>query len=222
MNSLNCNKGFTLVELMVSVALLAIISVLTYAAIQSAFHTYDRLSNQGREQSRFVAALGVINEDMANLVARPVRTNENTKKNAFHVDGVEGEYLVEFTRGGLFVYQLEGEEIIAMGLASPQTGLARVAYGFRENGFYRYEWTVLDPQESTEESAHQQLLFENVADVQIIAYSQDQDGKLREEYQWPPVEGSQAALLLPVAISIRFFFQDKGEYVLFFPGVNNG
>lgn len=224
MNSVNGNKGFTLVELMVSVALLAIVSVLTYAAIQSAFQTYERLSTQGRDQSRFVAALGVINEDMANLVARPVRAGETDKRDAFRLEGLEGEYLVEFTRGGLFVYQLDGEELKTMGLASPQTGLARVAYGFRDNSFYRHEWTVLDPQERTEELVHRQLLFENVADAQVIAYSQDQDGELREEYQWPPVEGrnSNAALLLPVAVSIRFLFQDKGEYVLFFPGVSNG
>ena len=218
------NEGFTLIELMVSVALLAIISVMTFSAIQSAFGVYERLFVQARQQSHFVIALGILNDDMANLIARPVRVTEETSKDAFHLEGSEGEYLLEFTRGGLFVYRLDETELKSMGLASPQTDMARIAYYFADDAFYRYEWTTLDPEERTEENAKKQVLLENVEEVQIVAYSQDEDGALQEEYQWPPVEGSDdnAALLLPVAVSILIRLQDQGEHFLFFPGVSSG
>lgn len=218
----NRYKGFTLIELMVSVALLAIISVMTFSAIQSAFNTYEKLAVQSRAQSLFVAAMNIINDDMANLVARPVRTTQATSLEAFHLEGLEGEYIVEFTRGGIFVYQFEEEQLKVMGLASPQTDLARVAYQFVDRTLYRYEWTTLDAQERIVEAASQQVLFENVEDVQIIAYSRDQDGELQEEYQWPPAEGRNKELLLPVAISILVHLENRGEFVFFLPGLSSG
>ena len=218
------DAGFTLIELLVSVALLAIISVMTFSAIQTAFNVYEKLFVQARQQSHFVIALGILNDDMANLIARPVRVTEGTRRDAFYLEGSEGDYLVEFTRGGLYVYRLDETELRSMGLASPQTDLARIAYHFADNTFYRYEWTTLDPRERSEENAKKRALLKNVEEVQIVAYSQDRDGALREEYQWPPVEGARdrAALLLPVAVSILIRFQNQGEHVLFFPGVNSG
>ena len=216
------NRGFTLVELMVSVALLAIISLITFSAIQSAFNTYEKLAVRTRSQSLFVTSLNIISDDMVNLVSRPVRITGRTRVDAFHLTGIEGEYMVEFTRRGIFIYQLEAEQLKNMRLANPQTDLARIAYQFTDSTLYRYVWRNLDVEERHAEDATKQVLFDNVEDVQIFAYSQDKDGELQEEYTWPPVKGKNRNLLLPVALSIKVQLQGGEDFEFFFPGVSSG
>ena len=217
-------RGFTLVEVMVAVALLALLSIVTFSAVQSALRSFESLTTKTQRQSELATALGILNDDFYNMSPRPVRNAPSTHREAFLVRGPEETYFVEFTRAGLPVYKLSGEQLKSLGLASPQTGLARVAYQFTEEAIYRYEWAVLDADRSQDQDAieaRRALILSDVDDVQILTYSRDRDGSLREEPSWPPVSARRQETLsqLPQAVSLLIRLQDLGELELFYAGV---
>ncbi len=215
-----CERGFTLIELMVAVTLLAVLLVMVFSATSSALRSFDRLTDGTGRQTQLASALSIINDDFYNLVPRPVRTGQNTHRESFRMRGSEELFFVEFTRGGLPVYDIPPTQLKRMNLASPQTGMARVAYRFTEEGLYRYEWGVLDaehfPEEETE--MHRTLILEKVDDIQILSYSRDKDGALRAETVWPPVKSDKRKAMkeLPKAVSLLIRLQDMGEIELFY------
>lgn len=214
--------GFTLVELMVAVALFAILSTITFAAIQSALRSFEALTTKTHRQSELATALGILNDDFYNMSPRPIRNAPNVQREAFLARGPEETYFVEFTRAGLPIYKLPGEQLRSLGMASPQTGLARVAYQFTEEAIYRYEWNVLDADRSAATAeTRRALILSGVDDVQVLTYSRDRDGALREQPSWPPVSARKQEALrqLPQAVSVLIRLQDLGELELFYAGV---
>ena len=224
MNKQGDNKGFTLIEIMVAVALLAIISVLVFSSINSSFKSYEILAQRSKSQSEFARVFSVINDDLINIVPRPIRRGENQREGAFVFDGDTSEYLVEFTRGGSSIIDEDAETLREMNIDNPQTGLSRVGYKFAEETLYRYEWAILDRDRGTDiPEDYESVLLEEVSDVQVLVYSARRDGSLQEETRWPATALSGRSrgkeyLILPAGISLRIILKDDREYFLFLPG----
>lgn len=218
------SRGFTLIEIMVSVALLAVVSVLVFSAINSAFNSYEVLVKRSKSQSEFASVFSIINDDLVNIVPRPIRTASNKREGAFVFDLVASEYLIEFTRSGTSIINQDAQTIRQMGIDSPQTGLSRVAYKFADETLYRYEWGILDRDKQAENTLDREsALLKEVADVQVIAYSVTQDSALQEETRWPATSltgrsRTKEFLILPGGVSLRIFLKDGKEFFLFFPG----
>lgn len=116
--------GFTLVEMLVSLALFAIIAsvatMLTFTATRAAAATGTRLATVSAAN----AAAGLLAADLAQAAARPVLADDGTLVPAF----VTTESGIVLTRRGLRV----------------APGLARVAWGIAPAGLVRQTWPSLD------------------------------------------------------------------------------
>ncbi|MBE8182899.1 MAG: prepilin-type N-terminal cleavage/methylation domain-containing protein [Candidatus Portiera sp.] len=217
-------RGFTLIELMVAVGLLAILSTLVFSSINSAFQSFDSLSNRGRIQSGFAGVVSILNDDFINISPRAVRTSTNTREAAFVFNDQNSEYLLQFTRSGASIIDGENERIKQLGIASPQVGFSRVAYRFADSTLYRYEWGILDrDKKNLDDFAQESVLIEDVYDVQVIVYSANKDNSLSEQTKWPATALTRRSvkkefLILPAAVSLRIILEDSREFVLFFPG----
>lgn len=223
----NKSAGFTLIELMVSVTLLAIISVLVFSSIRAAFSSFETIALKSSSQSELVSTLGIINDDLINIVPRPVRVAPNKQLGAFISEGSSGEYLLEFTRGGMQIINTEGSRLKSLGLSSPQTGLARIAYRFSDESLYRYVWGILDTDLEDSAFERENVLLSDLSDVQVLTYSLTEDNILQEETRWPATAIStrnpnNKLLLLPAAVALLIKFKDGKEFSLFFPGSAGG
>lgn len=221
----NQKRGFTLIELMVSIGLLAILSVMVFSSISSAFQSFESLSNRGRIQSGFAGVISILNDDFINVSPRAIRTtNTNMREAAFIFNDQNSEYLIQFTRSGASIIDGEFDRIKQLGIDNPQTGFSRVAYKFADSTLYRYEWGILDrDKKNIDDYAHESILIEDVYDVQILVYSANKDGSLNEQSKWPATSITRRSvkkefLILPAAVSIRIILEDSREFLLFFPG----
>lgn len=111
------DRGFTLIEMLVSLAIFALIGVSAYQVLASAALVSEREQERTENMHELDRALRIIERDLRQVVNRPVR-DEFGQKHALS-GSVEGE--LEFTRGG---------NDNPLGLA--RSDLLRVSYSLRE------------------------------------------------------------------------------------------
>lgn len=126
--------GFTLVEMMVALAIFAMLSVAGVALLQSASSSQLVVKERLSDLSEGARAVAMIEADLAQAVPRPVRISAATTAPAFSGSGSEiaGQIFV-LTRAGLA--NLDD---------SPRPELERVAYAVENGALKRVSWSMLD------------------------------------------------------------------------------
>jgi general secretion pathway protein J len=125
----NRQRGFSLIELLVALAVFATMAALAYGGLDSIARTRAEL---GRQQDAFrdlMRGVGLIERDLRQAIARPVRGNYGEPLPA--LTGNSGH--IEFTRTGFANPQAE-----------PRSNLERVLYEFDDDALKRGVYPVLD------------------------------------------------------------------------------
>ena len=181
--------GFSLIELLVAVAVFAIMSALAYGGLNSIAHTRAGLARQEDAFRDLMRAVGALQRDLHAATARPVRGNFGQDLPAF-LGAVDH---LEFTRLGFANPQAE-----------PRSNLERVFYELDAGMLKRGRYAVLDRAPTTAPT---------LADLKIKI------GDFRLHYldadnhwldAWPPPQSSDPTLL-PRAVQWRLRTQDDGE-----------
>ncbi|MFC6635655.1 type II secretion system minor pseudopilin GspJ [Microbulbifer taiwanensis] len=207
-SSLN-QRGFTLIEILVVLVLVSIISIGSYALLDT-FNSTDRaLEIRAEELRRFSMAMYRIDDDLRQLTARPVKNAYNGYEPALRGDTDE----FEFTRLG--AANLTGE---------PRGELQRLGYsiGFVEDEelsgleedsgalLLRSRWRVLDRAPDSEPVAEPLLL--GVDSLNLRYYDPDTEAWLS---QWPPVTArsstAEVDTSLPEAVELVLTTRAGGE-----------
>ena len=111
--------GFTLIEILIALAVFAILSTITSSAIYHAFNTRARVTLQADRLSALQLAITVLNRDTQQIISRSVRGDGLQV-----VPALIGEpHYLEFTR---------------------QNPLTRVAFSCRKSQLVRRRWDTLD------------------------------------------------------------------------------
>ena len=158
-------RGFTLLELVVAIALLAVVSSLGYASLR-----YLQTSASGAETHlaalrQLQVAIAVFERDLRNVAPRSVSVGLAARNPA--LTGAELE--VALTRGGLT--RAPGETA---------SGLLRVGYHFRNGELRRRVWPVLDQPAGGANSEERVLL----AGLESVSFRYaDSDGGWRGVWQ---------------------------------------
>ena len=201
--------GFTLIEVLIAMAIFATVSVIAFTGLQSSMQIQERLQIAMEDASDLQLAMTVLQQDLASLVRRPIRPAfGNDRLPAFDEDppaeqGVLGVYtcMLGFTTVGTVATKGFGDH------------MRRIAYCLdTENRLVRLVWRVLDRAQDTTFSEN--VLLEGVEFLEVtLDWPED-----RIEYR----EGSVAWLeLMPESIEIELQLEDLRIYKRVFRGLDN-
>ncbi|MCX4024955.1 type II secretion system minor pseudopilin GspJ [Endozoicomonas sp. SM1973] len=163
-------NGFTLLELLIAIALFSIVSI-------AAFRLFDTVANtkQATEKSltrinQLQRALLIIEKDLSQITPRPIRNELGDKQPAF-IANKDG-FLIEFSKAGWRNPSY-----------AKRSNIQRVAYIFEasDGQLIRQYWLALD--RPGEIKPKQQVLIEKLQNVSVRFL--DQDRKWKTEWSTP-------------------------------------
>jgi general secretion pathway protein J len=194
-------RGFTLLEVMVAVGVMALVATGAYLAIDAASRSSEATREALQRFERVDRAWALMETDFRNAVARLTRLYYGPPLPAMSVE-FNSEYRMTFLRGGR-----------ANPLLLPRTELARVGYRLEDGVLWRDIW--YDPARIEPELATQQKLVDGVKEVLVRVLpptaQQVENGNWLEE--WP---GTLPPMALPVAVEVTLTLEDMGEVTRLF------
>ena len=200
--------GFTLVEVLIALAITAFVSMIAYTSLSTVMTGVERLSENTDRIYAVNRAFMIISRDLRQFVARPVRDEFGELEPAL-TGGELARFALSFTRTGW--HNPNGH---------PRSNLQRVNYRLEDEALWRDTYPVLDRTADTEPDSV--LLLQGVETLQVaflgtLEELQTQSGSAAPDTRnwaenWVSDGGAPgAALVPPVAVEIRLQLQEWGE-----------
>jgi general secretion pathway protein J len=186
-------SGFTLIEILVALALFGILASITSGAMYYAFNARARVSEQADKINTLQLALSIIEQDFSQIIARTSYGND------FHVFPAfigSADY-IELTRGGIPNPQNSAH----------RSTLKRVAYLCANNRLVRRSWSAVDM--PNREHYHDQRLLSNLKHCHFAFL--DTHLQLHQEWDNAFAKLPRNAPPLPKAIQVNFTLTDWGK-----------
>ena len=194
-------RGFTLIETVVSLLLLAVVSVLSYQAVEVVLGTNERSRGDLVEETKLQRAWQIIGRDILHLRPRLYADGLGAVEPAYITD--TSEFGVRFSRGG-------GPMV-----RTNPSGLRRVEYFINENQqLVRQSWAITESPRLSDGSS--MALINDVTEVRFehltrsYFYSED----------WPPINEQHSPTSLPKMIRVIIELDGERETSKLFPGLS--
>jgi len=188
-------SAFTLIEVLVSLAIFAILAALAYGVLNQTLANAEMLSERMDRMQAVQRTMRILSEDLFQLTPRPVRLELGDDYGAALQTSLVTGFALELTRGGW-----------NNPLALPRGTLQRAAYRIEEDKLLRYHWNVLDRTFSNELIGV--TLLDGVENI-VFRFMRD-NGEWTD--QWPP-QGATGSLGLrqrPRAVEIVLTLKGEG------------
>lgn len=186
-------RGFTLLELLIAVAIFAVVGVMAYGGLQAVLGQQVIARDNADRFREIQFAVQQVSRDLYQLQPRPVREQLGDGHRSAVLADARQRYGVEFTRGGW-----------TNPLGQPRAAIQRVAYELDEDRLLRLHWFVPD-HTLTEEPVEREILS-GVRDFRLRFFS----GAGWSD-EWPPGLSAQDPAMLPVALEFVIELEDVGE-----------
>jgi general secretion pathway protein J len=192
----NRSQGFTLIEIMVAVAIFSVMSLLAWGALGQSLSNADMLTERMQRLQNIQRTIRYLSSDLSQTVPRSIRSELGDAQVPSVLSRFGADFALELTHGGW------GNPI---GL--PRSTLQRSAYRIEDDELIRYHWNVLDRTYSNEPVAI--TLLDEVESLVFRFY--DDSGQTFEI--WPPQDaaGGVGLRLRPRAVEIILTLPDEGE-----------
>jgi len=190
--------GFTLVELLVAMAILALLASVSFRGLSSILEAEAHVQSETRRWNDVAVVIAQFGRDLSLAVPRPVRGSSGEVLAAMVISGPSDEI-----RGQIVVTRLGDSDS-----ASSQSGLRRIGYRLRAGVLEYLSWPAADSAPAAMPSVNPVL--ENVADLQLRAL--DQNGIW--SVVWPA--GPQANAL-PRAVEAQIVLAGGARITRIFP-----
>ncbi|HEY0963935.1 MAG TPA: type II secretion system minor pseudopilin GspJ [Pseudomonadales bacterium] len=204
-------RGFTLVELLLALGISALIATLAYAGLGTAIDASAGMQREVRRLADLQRALNIVEEDLAQVVPRPIVNGFGSDEPAFR-GGRFQDVLLEFTRGGV---------------ANPQdlarSELQRVRYVLDDGRLWRQWWNALD-RASESQQPQSALLLEDVESADVAFLVPAEPGAAPVDFQqittggalwtgdWSSARvGADRVAPLPIAVDLKLRLAEFGE-----------
>ncbi|NNM62114.1 MAG: type II secretion system minor pseudopilin GspJ [Steroidobacteraceae bacterium] len=188
--------GFTLIEILVAMLILAIMSGLAYGTYREARISAERTETALKRTRQIEFGMRIMVQDFSQIVPRPIRDPLGQTRIPCLIGGTGDTDLVEMTRDGWS--NTAGEQ---------RSTLQRVSYQLVGTVLKRSYFTVLDP--TSNDKPIVQNLLHGVTGVQIRYLDMNQNWSV----QWPPagLPQSEQWTYRPAAVEIIIKFKDWGR-----------
>jgi general secretion pathway protein J len=186
-------RGFSLLEVLVAVAIFAVLSALAYGALDAVVRARAQAQESAQALAALQAAVGALERDLREAVARPVR-------------GASGERLPALAGSATAV---ELSHAAFASLASEASArLGRSAWALSGTQLRRVRWPVLDRAPRSEPVVRD--LLDGVGSLRLRYL--DADGDWRDS--WPPRDGPESQPeRLPRAVEFSLSGESFGAIV---------
>lgn len=187
-------RGFTLLELLVAVAVFAVLAAMSYGGLSSVLETGEAARAQGERLKDLQLTLAWLERDIGQMVDRASRDEYGDPRPALEIAGPEG---------GLFALTRAGRP---NPLGDARSSLQRVSYGLQDDALVRASWTMVDRAPGSRPARATLLGAVEALELRVL----DSAGEWHEA--WPPLTaaGGEAGGL-PAAVEITLRLEDLGE-----------
>jgi len=201
-------RGFSLIEVLIALAITAFVSMVAYTSISAALAGVESLRENAGRTYDVNRAWMIITRDLRQLALRPVR-DEFGQVEPVLTGGDLARFPLSFTRTGWHNPN-----------RYPRSHLQRVNYRLEDEALWRDSYPVLDRAANTEAQSvkllddveYMELKF--LADVTLLSERRDDEALRTEDWadNWVNEVGvSGAQLAPPAALEIRLQLNDWGE-----------
>ena len=187
------HKGFTLIEVLVAMAIFGVLSMLAYMTLGQTLANSEMLTERMDRLQAVQRTMRFLSNDLLQAAPRPVRLELGDSLGPAVLTSLSGEFALELTHGGW-----------GNPAGLPRSTLQRSAYRLEDDELVRYHWNVLDRTFANEPIAN--VLLNNVESL-LFRYLIDDD---EWSEVWPP-QGRPDVRARPRAVEIVLTLADEGE-----------
>ena len=189
-------RGFTLIEVLVAMAIFGIMTVLAYEALGQSLTNAELLNGRMDRMRSIQQTMRLLVQDLRQVAPRPVRDAFGEGWRPAILTSLGSDFAIELTRAGW-----------PNPAGLPRATQQRVAYRIQDDQLVRLHWLTLDPTVSDDPVAS--VLLEEIDSI-VFNYV-DAAGEVSEV--WPPTENQAGAGLTsrPRAVEIVLTLPDEGE-----------
>ncbi len=193
--------GFTLLELLVALAIFGLLSVMSYSGLRSVLEQSAATEQEANRLGRVQKIYLLMQRDIEQVVPRPVRDEYGAE-----LPPLSGAEVLQLTRGGW-----------RNPLGHARSTLQRVAYAIEDEQLVRYTWSVLD--RAQDSLPVKQSLTDEVTQMDVRYLDADE-----WKTSWSGVDDNAPAaalpgittVLLPKAVEISLEHKQYGRLVWLF------
>lgn len=188
-------KGFTLIEVMVALAVFGVMSLLAYMSLGQTLANADMLTERMDRLQSIQRTMSYLSSELLQAVPRSVRVELGDAPVPALQSSFGTDFALQLTHGGW-----------PNPAGVPRSTLQRTAYRIEDGELIRYHWNVLDRTVSNTPLAT--VMLEEVESL-TFRFLQVNDEWTE---QWPPLAaqgGSNAGL--PRAVEVVLVLTDEGE-----------
>lgn len=188
--------GFTLIEVLVALAVFGVMSLLAYMSLGQTLSNSDMLSERMDRLQSVQRTISYLSSELLQTVPRSIRADLGIEPLPALQSSLGSEFALQLTHGGW-----------PNSAGVPRSTMQRTAYRIEDDELIRYHWNVLDRTVSNTPLAT--VMLDNVESL-TFRFLQGTD---EWTDQWPPLSTAPRAVSsnLPRAVQIVLVLPDEGE-----------
>lgn len=189
-------NGFTLIEVLVAMAVFAVLTLLAYMAIGQTLSNADMLTTRMDRLQAIQRTMRYLGNDLATASPRPVRNELGDTYLPAVMVSAANDFALAVTHGGW-----------SNPAGLPRSTQQRTVYKIEDGKLFRVYYQVLDAT-----YANDAISTEILDGVELLEFRLVQDNG-QTTNQWPPIgaQGTGGAQLRPRAVEIILTLEDEGE-----------
>lgn len=191
-----CHHGFTLIEVLIAMAVFAILAMMAYGGLAQVINNKEKTSEALHRLKDLQITLTKINRDLTQLSPRNGRDEQGSALTSLSA-GQGNELLIQLTRNGWRNPAKIG-----------RSNLQRVAYRLDEDKLVRITWPYVD--RALDGQAIETILIDNIKNASLRFL--DTDNEWHDS--WPALNATPTGdTPLPLAIEFTLQMEDWGDIV---------
>lgn len=195
-------NGFTLIEVLVALAVFGVLSMMAYMSLGQTLANSDMLTDRMERLQAIQRSVSHLSGDLLQVAPRTIRTEFGAPPQPALTSSFASEFALELTRGGWPNFA-----------GVPRSTLQRVAYRIEDGTLVRFHWNVLD--RTLSNVPVETVMLDDVSSLTFRFLEENGDWV----DQWPPLSAQAvqppvaagAGADLPRAIEIVLALENEGE-----------